>query len=165
MPLGSFPSSHLPFRVSLPPAPLHCTLSLPQTIPCFAAFRRSRLHSLLFVPLGYPPGAAGDDALCAWPTHGCLTHGLVWWSDRFSRLCIPMPGTAALFFDWRTLPARRGASKRSRLDDHGPLQDPRDRQSGRVKAFLTRCSVRCWFLHTIENRLPSPGGTHKENLP
>ena len=53
MPLGSFPSSHLPFRVSLPPAPLHCTLSLPQTVPCFAALRRFRLNCLLFVPISW----------------------------------------------------------------------------------------------------------------
>jgi hypothetical protein len=52
--------------------------------------------------------------------------------DRFSSLCLPLPGERLpCFFDRRTLPARRGASKRSRLDDHGPVSDPRDRQSGR----------------------------------
>ena len=43
-----------------------------------------------------------------------------------------------------------------------PCWNPRGRRPVRVKAFLTRRSVPCWFLHTIENRTPSPGGTHKE---
>src|SRR5262245_58420908 len=55
---------------------------------------------------------------------------------------MPRPGAGCLFFDCRTLPAWRGASKRSRPGDHGPLQDPRDRLAGRGSAFLTRRSFR-----------------------
>jgi len=131
----SFPSSYRPFRGGLC-LPLRSTALSRCPKPFLALPRSGALASIRCCSCRLDiPGAAGDDALCAWPTHGCLTHGLVWWSDRFSRLCLPMPGTAACFFDWRTLPARRGASKRSRLDDHGPLQDPRDRPSSRVQRF------------------------------
>jgi single-strand DNA-binding protein len=34
-----------------------------------------------------------------------------------------------------------------------------------ASAVLTRRSVPCWFLHTIENSTPSPGGTLKEEPP
>jgi hypothetical protein len=56
-------------------------------------------------------------------------------------LSVPGSGIGCLFFDRRTLPARRSASKRSRFTDHGLLQDPRGRQTDRC-AFLTRCSFR-----------------------
>jgi len=61
---------------------------------------------------------------------------------------------AALFFRLAhaTSPAQR--VKKAPLHRPRPLQDPRGRRPVRVKAFLTRRSVRCWFLHTIENSTP-----------
>jgi hypothetical protein len=124
-------------------------------------------HSLLYrAPMGSPSSTVihahqvswccrTDAAHCARPTHGCLTLTLVEWSDRFSLLCMPMPGERlACFFDWRTLPARRGASKRSRLTDHGPLpQPPRSPIQPRPSVFDPPLNP-CWFLHAIENSTP-----------
>src|SRR4051794_16304639 len=53
------------------------------------------------------------------------------------------PASASCFFDCHTLPARRSASKRSRFDDHGPLQDPRGRQTDRCRVFDPLLSP-CW---------------------
>ncbi len=78
----------------------------------------------------------GDSALCTRPMYGALTLGLVWWSGSFlSAVYARARRRLPCFFDCRTLPARRGASKRSHLDDHGPLQDPRDRLASRVPRF------------------------------
>ena len=55
------------------------------------------------------------------------------WSDLPTSLYVPnsaLPAlcqhlaAAACFFDWRTVPARRSASKRCHLDDHGPQKEP-----------------------------------------
>jgi hypothetical protein len=83
-----------------------------------------------------------DSAQCARPTYGCLILALVRWSNVSLACGCHVLAPATCFFDCRTLPARRGASKRSRLNDHGPQRDPRGRRSSRVKAFLTRRSFR-----------------------
>jgi hypothetical protein len=89
----------------------------------------------------------GDSALRARPARDFLILALVWWSGSFLSLASATSWRRLpWFFDRRTLPARRGASKRSRPDDHGPLQDPRGRLAGRLKAFLTRRSLRAGAL-------------------
>jgi single-strand DNA-binding protein len=75
---------------------------------------------------------------------------------------MPRPGAGYLFFrlTYVSSPARR--IKMSRLNDHGPLQDPRGRRFSRLKAFLTRHLFRAGLDHAIENRTPSPNGTQGE---
>jgi hypothetical protein len=130
---------------SLPPA--RCTDSLGSHIPfpallrpgALASLRRCSCQSDCLSANGW--GALRTTDARPSDTRACS----VVWLVSFPCLC-HVQESGYLFFDCRTLPARRGASKRNRLDDHGPREIPRDRRDGRASAFLTRRSFRAGAL-------------------
>src|SRR5215213_268059 len=99
-----------------------------------------------------------------WLAYGVLPSSHGWWPGCSSSLLVPMPVTGCLFFDWReaTSPAQRIKKEPSRRP-RPPAGTP-EVAAMAASAFLTRRSVPCWFLHTIENRTPSPGGTQEETV-
>ena len=95
----------------------------------FATRSQSGLPALLCIP------TSSLFPVCARAWHGCL------------------------FFDWRTLPARRSASKRCRFTDHGPRRVP-PRSPPRPLRVFDPPLIPCWSLHAIENSTPPPVGTY-----
>ena len=132
-----------------PPALVRaCRSTAPSWYPnraLLSALQHARPHPLMFVPISFADASA-IVALGAGPRRGPLTLALFGGlSVSFPWVCLVL-APATCFIDSRTLPARRGASKKSRLNDHGPLQDPRDRRFSRASAFLTRRSFRAGLL-------------------
>jgi hypothetical protein len=149
---------------SVSPAPLHSTFLLPPPFPVCRAPARSSLSAVArdervsLAPLSDHCASRTTDArpadiLASVVVSSFLSHV---YANAWRRL--------PCFFDWRTLPVRRGASKRSRLDDHGPQRVPPRSPIRPRTAFLTRRLFRAGRPYAIENRTPSPGGTHKEKL-
>ncbi len=89
------------------------------------------------------------------------------WSDLPTSLYVPnsaLPAlcqhlaAAACFFDWRTVPARRSASKRCHLDDHGPQKEPPRSPFWPLRVLESPLCPR-WSDLAIANTTPPAGST------
>ena len=126
------PSFHGCLSAPLSTLPPDAPLPLP-VAPNHGSVLASSL--LLYVRQSGVPGLPADDAWAVFQhttrSHPCFSAGL---AVPISCLCRART-RATCCVEWRTLPAWRSASKRSRRDDHGPQKDPRGRQSGRWRVF------------------------------
>jgi len=128
---GLSPSAHRPFRQPFTSRSIPLHLRVAPNQPLYCRLWRIQPYPVVFVPIrclradGEIVRKAHNQrmAFCARARVVVCSFLSPAYANAWRRL--------PCFFDCRTLPARRGASKRSRLDDHGPQRDPRDRRSGR----------------------------------